>query len=467
MPKKIPEESLSLLEDLLQQYPDGLSAREILAALPHPPPHRTLQYHLKFLVDRYRIEMEGEGRSARYVKYSATPAADIPSDDFQKDGDVRIHALAISKSGREIQNYVNQPQHLRRPVGYNRQFLESYRPNHTCYLSQEQQDHLHMTGSTPDVKGQQSGTYAKKILSRLLIDLSWNSSRLEGNTYSILDTIRLIEEGIEAKGKSMLETQMILNHKSAIEFLVDAVEVIGFNRYTVLNLHGILADKLLQDSMSVGRLRRIDVGIGGSVYFPLAIPQQVEECFDQLLQSASEINDPFEQSFFVLAQLPYLQPFDDVNKRVSRLCVNIPLIKANLVPICFEDVPREIYIEALLGVYELNKLDLLRDIFLFAYERSVVRYAAIRQTVGEPDPFQMIYRTEFREVVTTVIRVKMNKSQAAEYINSWTQSHIPQQDQEKFRNLAERELLNFHIGNIARYQITPTEFSEWTDVWGD
>lgn len=408
---------------------------------------------------------DGAGRSARYAMHFAAPAAEIPPNESQEYLDVRVHELDISTSGKEIQKYVNQPQHLRRPVGYHRQFLESYRPNETFYLSQVEREHLHKIGSTPDVKGQKSGTYAKKIFSRLLIDLSWNSSRLEGNTYSILDTVRLIENGIEATGKSALETQMILNHKSAIEFLVDAVNEIGFNRYTVLNLHGILADRLLQNSMSVGRLRRIDVGIGGSVYFPLAIPQQVEECFDQILQSASVIEDPFEQSIFVLAQLPYLQPFDDVNKRVSRLCANISLIKANLVPICFEDVPREIYVEALLGIYEMNRLDLLRDVFMFAYERSVVQYSAIRQTVGEPDPFKMIYRTAFSEVVTKVIRAKINKSQAAEYVESWTQRCIPQQNQEKFRNLTERELLNLHIGNIARYRITQSEFLGWKEIW--
>jgi len=187
---------------------------------------------------------------------------------------------------------------------------------------------------------------------------------------------------------------MILNHKTAIEFLVDAVDEIGFNRYSVLNLHGILAENLLMEAASEGRLRQIGVGIEGSVYTPLAIPQQIEESFYQMLMLASEIDNPFEQSFFVFTQLPYLQPFDDVNKRVSRLCANIPLIKANLVPICFEDVPREVYIEALLGIYELNRTSLLRDVFMFAYERSVARYATIRQTVGEPDPFRMKWRVD-------------------------------------------------------------------------
>jgi hypothetical protein len=105
--------------------------------------------------------------------------------------------------------------------------------------------------------------------------------------------------------------------------------------------------------------------------------------------TATAINDPFEQAFFVMVQLPYLQPFDDVNKRVSRLAANIPLIKCNLAPPSFTDVPRQTYTEAVLGVYDLNTIDLLKDVFMWAYERSAARYAAVRQSLGEPDPFRL------------------------------------------------------------------------------
>ena len=120
--------------------------------------------------------------------------------------------------------------------------------------------HLREVG-TPAITPQPAGTYAKQILNRLLIDLSWNSSRLEGNTYSLLDTKRLIDLGEEAEGKERLEAQMILNHKDAIEFLVGTAEEIGFNRYTILNLHALLANNLLADPDAAGRLRRIGVGI--------------------------------------------------------------------------------------------------------------------------------------------------------------------------------------------------------------
>ena len=157
--------------------------------------------------------------------------------------------------------------------------LDSYRPNETFYLSQAERDHLHQVGR-PVTAGQPAGTYARQILHRLLIDLSWNSSRLEGNTYSLLDTTRLLEIGEEAEGKQRIEAQMILNHKDAIEFLVDEAARIGFDRHTILSLHALLADNLLGDSRAGGRLRHIAVDIGGSVFYPLETPALIEECFD-------------------------------------------------------------------------------------------------------------------------------------------------------------------------------------------
>ena len=370
----------------------------------------------------------------------------------------------LSDPGVEIRSLVRQPLLARHPVGYERGFLDSYRPNQTFYLSQTERERLRQI-STPNHAEQAAGTYARKILDRLLIDLSWNSSRLEGNTYSLLETKRLIERGRAAEGKEQVETQMILNHKDAIEFLVEGAEEIGFNRHTILNLHGLLANNLLSDPDAVGRLRQGPVGIGGSVFHPLEVPQLIEECFEQVLDTASAITDPFEQSFFVLVQLPYLQPFDDVNKRVSRLAANIPLLKENLSPLSFIDVPREIYTEALLGVYELNRTELLRDVFLLACERSAARYAAVRQSLGEPDPFRLRHREELREIVGTVVRAAMDQDQANSHINNWTLEHMDQQNRERFREIVERELMGLHEGNFARYWIRPSEFAAWQAVW--
>jgi len=125
----------------------------------------------------------------------------------------------------------------------------------------------------------------------------------------------------------------------------------------------------------------LPVGIEQSAFHPLEVPQLIEECFQELLEKASAIKDPFEQAFFVMVQLPYLQPFDDVNKRVSRLAANIPLIKGNFAPLSFTDVPQRSYLHAILGVYELRRAEMLRDVFIWAYER-LCRALCRRQAVA-------------------------------------------------------------------------------------
>jgi len=359
---------------------------------------------------------------------------------------------------------LQQPPAARKAGGYNRIFLDSYRPNTTFYLSPKERTHLAEVGTTK-AGAEAAGTYAKQILNRLLIDLSWNSSRLEGNTYSLLDTRRLIEFGEAVEGHNRLEAQMILNHKDAIAFLVSAADEIGFNRYTVLNLHGILAQNLLPDQAAAGRLRRIAVGIEKSAFHPLEVPQLIEECFNQLLTTAAAIRDPFEQSFFVMVHLPYLQPFDDVNKRVSRLAANIPFIKGNLSPLSFTGVPRSSYTDAILGIYELNKVDLLKDVFIWAYERSAERYAAVRQSLGEPDPFRQRHREALRQLVGEVVRGKMDRKAAAAYIATWVKDHVTADDRGTFRDMTESDLLGLHEGNFARLQVRPSEFAAWQVAW--
>jgi len=238
--------------------------------------------------------------------------------------------------------------------------LENYRPNIDSFLSKQEKQKLAEWGNTRNGE-QPAGTYAREILNHLLIDLSWNSSRLEGNTYSLLDTELLIHNGKTPSNKSPMETQMILILKETIEFLVEASDEVGFNRHTFLNLHALLSNNLLFNPAS-GRLRTFGVGITNSIFTPLGIPQLIEESFDLILAKASQIENTFEHAFFVLVQIPYLQPFDDVNKRGSKLAVNIPLNRHNLAPLSFIDVPEESYIKGMLGIYELNRIELFKDV---------------------------------------------------------------------------------------------------------
>ena len=452
MARRIPEPDLQAIEDSVRLHRNGVTAQQISDDLKNAVARRTLQHRLKHLVDNGRLEKLGDGRWAKYRLAAAVVPAEAEAGETRREEEAA--SVPLSKEGTEIQSYVRKPVTARKPTGYNREFLDLYRPNASFYLSEKERTHLLQVG-TPAAGDQPAGTYAKQILNRLLIDLSWNSSRLEGNTYSLLDTKRLIDFGQEAEGKNCLEAQMILNHKDAIEFLVGDAAEIGFNRYTILNLHALLANNLLADPTAPGKLRQIPVGIERSTFHPLEVPQVIEECFDQLLAAATAINDPFEQAFFVMVQLPYLQPFDDVNKRVSRLAANIPLVKRNLSPLSFTDVPRSTYIEAMLGVYELGKVDLLKDVFIWAYERSAARYAAVRQSLGEPDPFRLRYRAALREIIADIIRGRLGRKDADSRITGWARQNVEADERERFRDVAESELLGLHEGNIARYQIRP------------
>lgn len=457
MARPLPEEDLKAIEAAIRGRP-GVSSPELAAALGPHVKIRTLQDHLKRLVEAGRLLRDGEGRWARY---RAPQAAGVTPGETQAEE----VSVPLSPAGREIRARIRQPLAARAPVGYRRDFLSAYRPGDTFYLADDVRARLAEIGARP-VSGQEpAGTYARRILNRLLIELSWNSSRLEGNTYSLLDTKRLIEFGQEAEGRDRLEAQMILNHKDAVEFLVGNAADIGFNRYTILNLHAILANNLLADPRAAGRLRHIGVGIDGSVYHPPETPQLVAECFDELLVKVEAITDPFEQSLFVMVQLPYLQPFDDVNKQVSRMAANVPFIRANLSPLSFADLPRGLYAHAMLGVYELNRIDLLRDVFIWSYERSAARYAAVRQSLGEPDPFRLRHRDALRTLVVEVVRGGMERKAAATHIEAWAAQHVEEADRVAFREVAENELLGLHDGNFARYPVRPTEFAAWQEVW--
>jgi hypothetical protein len=166
-----------------------------------------------------------------------------------------------------------------------------------------------------------------------------------------------------------------------------------------------------------------------------------------------------------MVHLPYLQAFEDVNKRVSRLAANIPLIRYNLCPLSFVEVPKDLYSKAILGVYELRRVELLREVFVWAYKRSCARYSAVRQSLGQPHPIRFRYRLAIFEITAIIVRGKLNKSAAVPCIVEYSKSHIAQSDQALFIEVVETELLHLHEGNFARYRISPLEYTAWKKVW--
>lgn len=431
----------------------GLTLAELLTA--HPDlARRTAQRLIARLIERGLVRAQGEGRARRYFGAGAqtgTVAQPASADAFPV-------FVPLSADSRDILAYIDQPPAARKPVGYQRDFLDAYRPNETWYLSASLRRQLHKMGATADVD-EPAGTYSRAILDRLLIDLSWASSHLEGNTYSRLQTRELIEHGKRATGKAAIETQMILNHKTAIELLVENIDSADFNRYTLMNLHAALSENLLPNPADEGRIRQHAVDIGQSVYRPLSTPQQIEDVLEALLKKVRQIRDPFEQSFFMMVHLPYLQPFADINKRTSRMVANLPLFRANLCPLTFLDVPEQAYSRAMLGVYEMTRVELLRDLYVWAYERSTQEYLAIRQNLAEPDPLRLAWRDLIKQSIREV--VMHPEVSPLTSIQRAVEQHVPEQARPAVQALIVEELRRLHEGVLARYRLRPSGYVAW------
>lgn len=451
----------SLLQSLQSPSFTGLTLNELLAL--HPAlARRTVQRWISQWLSEGRLTASGEGRARRYFAVpqpeptDATPVADrFPSH------------ISLSADSLDILAYVEQPLQARQPVGYQRDFLDTYQPNVSAYLPESLRRQLHNMGRTAQAH-EAAGTHSRAILSRLLIDLSWASSHLEGNTYTRLDTVALIENGQAARGKAAIETQMILNHKSAIELLVDSTSAPGsaentatlggLSRYLLMNLHSALAENLLPNPSDEGRVRQHAVDIGQSVYRPLSTPPQIDEMLGAVLGKLNAIADPFEQSFFAMVHLPYLQPFADINKRTSRLAANLPLFRANLCPLTFLGVPEQAYSRATLGVYELTRIELLRDVYVWAYERSTQEYLAIKQDLAEPDPTRLAYRDLIKQTIRAVVQHPQ-----ADPLTTIVQAmaQAPEADRDDLQALVVQELRRLHEGVLARYGLRPSELAAW------
>jgi hypothetical protein len=160
-----------------------------------------------------------------------------------------------------------------------------------------------------------------------------------------------------------------------------------------------------------------------------------------------------------MVHLPYLQPFTDINKRTSRLAANLPLIRTNLCPLTFLDVPEQAYSRAILGVYELARVELLRDVYVWAYERSTQEYLAIKQDLMEPDPLRLAYRDVIKNIIRDVI---LHPDQdVLGVIRTRNVQLVNAADQNNLESLLIDELRRLHEGVLARYGIRPSEFVQW------
>ena len=212
----------------------------------------------------------------------------------------------------------------------------------------------------------------KKELERLIIELSWKSSKIEGNTYTLLDTEKLLLENKEAAGHDKKETQMILNHKDAFNFVRENAG--QFKTITQKNLEALHA--ILVKGLDIGLgLRKKPVGALGSSYRPLDNPYQIAEAVEALSKAISRISASCAKALIAILGISYIQPFEDGNKRTARLAANAVLLSHGLAPLSYRSVDENDYRETMLVFYELNSIEPFKKIFIEQYEFAAQNYA--------------------------------------------------------------------------------------------
>lgn len=451
---------LSCLNDIAKPVSIGILQRH----LGNNTHKKTIQRRLKILVERGEVIADGDKKSRKYrlTSYSVTDlSASVVTEtlsNYDHEPENPKHPF-FSKASLAKLTYLDTPPYGRSKSTYQHTLLEQYIPNETVYVPESVRANLYKAGKRFD-KSLAAGTYAKQIGQRLLIDLAYNSSRLEGNTYSKLDTQTLIEQGLSAEGKVHEETVMIMNHKEAIEFLIENAEDITLNPFTIRNIHHLLSQDLIANPNGCGKEREIEVSIGRSAYTPLSNFHQIKECFVLLLLKAAQIRDPFEQSFFLLVHLSYLQAFEDVNKRTARLACNIPFIKQNLCPLSFIDVTQEDYFKALLYFYESNELRPFLELFEWAYKKSCEQYDVVKESMGEIDAYRILHRVARKEAMGLVIKNNVRNDKISMFLRTYCDEQkieLP----DKFTAMTIADLAQLHEGAIVGLGITEAMFNEW------
>jgi Fic family protein len=226
-------------------------------------------------------------------------------------------------------------------------------------------------------------TKAKK--ENFFIDIAWSSSRLEGNRYSHLDTQKLLQYGVVAEKATPEETQMITNHKRALDLVMKSP---GISLDVLKAIHDCLADPgeiegptkhfVLKHELGVIRTTEslviANTAYTPPSYYPGTGQEKIYNLIDYVMNAASEIENPIEAAFYLMTRIPYVQAFADCNKRTSRMMANIPLLAHGCMPISFDIMKKRDYIEALLGVYEFGNVEIFRDVFLASYVDSFLKY---------------------------------------------------------------------------------------------
>ena len=320
------------------------------------------------------IRMAGEDISLVTIKRILSEM--VKAGLLEKSGAGRATSYAISVKGRilaevDAKEYCStEPDKRLGLKQYNFKLLENiprdiFIPEELKVLDQATAEYRKRTKDLSPV-------IEKKELERLIIELSWKSSKIEGNTYTLLDTEKLILENQEAPGHDRKEARMILNHKEAFNYVRrQAGKFKTLTRKNLEELHAILVKGL---SVELG-LRKRPVGVLGSIYRPLDNAQQILEAVEALSRAVSRMVNPYAKALIAILGLSYIQPFEDGNKRTSRLLANAILLAYDRAPLSYRSVDENEYREAILVFYELNSLAPFKKIFISQCEFASKNYA--------------------------------------------------------------------------------------------
>ncbi len=446
--------------NLLRARGDGWTARAQIRATIDVP-DRTLRNWLRHFVEEGVVESRGERKGRRYRLRDRPVVPRTATISLEGQASTVAVQPVFSAESQVVIRRVEAPPYTRPPATYREDWLQAYVPNQSAYLTPTHREELAALGKRDPIYGR-AGTYIQRIYHRLLIDLAFNSSRLEGNTYTLLDTERLLLQGVAAPGKPNAERIMILNHKEAIDYLVRHVNSLQADENTIRTLHYLLADSLVAPG-AAGQIREDSIRVSGTTYAPIDGRVRLTRLLLLLLEKARAILDPFEQSLFLLAHISYLQAFVDVNKRTARLASIIPLIRVDYVPQSFVEVDQDSYLKATIAVYELNEVGPLADLYAWSYRRSCQRYDTTVQVVGF-DEITALYRPSRRALVTDLVRAKVPPDDATEWITAHVPANVEPQDREKFISDVLAELENLDGSRIGGLGITREELEAWQEL---
>lgn len=303
------------------------SLHDILSGIGLEISPATLKRDLSDLIKEKQVGTKGHGKAFKYLlspSYELFLPINI-DDYFEKDVDAR-----------SIKN------------GYNFELLDLL--ENISLFTEEESGRLNALQSRfeESISDLPEVLY-KKDMERLAIDLSWKSSQIEGNTYSLLETEQLLKEKMTAAGKTKDEAVMLLNHKEAIDFIVDNPDYLkDISIARIESIHGILIKELNVDR----NIRRRRVGITGTNYIPLDNEFQIKEALENVCRLVNSRENIFEKALLLLLLISYIQPFNDGNKRTARITANAQLIAAGYCPISFRTVNSVDYKKAMLLFYE-------------------------------------------------------------------------------------------------------------------